>query len=127
MVKGDRSAAEKDESKCESGHSEREFVPAIAHQAIVKVNFGDCDRQVDADGKGGGPCEQAKQYEQAAKEFRKGRQIGTPGREAEAGHELNVMVESAEDFLISVAYYDGAEGEAHDEEREGLQAVKVAQ
>ncbi len=127
MVKGDRSASKKDESKCESGHSEREFVSTIAHQAIVKMDFGDCDRQVDADGKSGGPGEQANQYEQAAKKFREGRQIGAPGREAEAGHELNMVVEAAEDFVISVVYYDGAKGEAHNEEREGLQAVKVAQ
>jgi hypothetical protein len=38
-----------------------------------------------------------------------------------------MVVESAEDFVISVADHDGAEGEAHDEEREGLQAVEVAQ
>jgi hypothetical protein len=38
-----------------------------------------------------------------------------------------MVMKSAENLLISMANHDGAEGETHDEEREGLQAIEVAQ
>lgn len=41
--------------------------------------------------------------------------------------ELSVVLKSAENFVIAVAEDDCAEGEAQDEEREGLQAVEIAQ
>jgi hypothetical protein len=37
-----------------------------------------------------------------------------------------VSVKSAEDLVVTVDQHDGAQGEAHDEEREGLQAVEKA-
>jgi hypothetical protein len=36
------------------------------------------------------------------------------------------MVETAENLMISVVEHDRAQREAHNEEREGLQAVQVA-
>ncbi len=77
--------------------------------------------------KGGNASEQAQQDEQASKEFGEGGEVGGPGREPEAGHKLSMVVKSAEDLVVSVVEHDGAQGEAHDEECEGLQAVEVAQ
>ncbi len=127
MVEGDRASAEEDQAKGKGGESQGEFVAVVAHQSIVQVDFGDGDRQIDADGEGSGAGEQADKHEQAAKELGKGGEISRPGREAETGDELNVVVKSAENLVISMADHDGAESEAHDEERERLQAIKVAQ
>jgi hypothetical protein len=38
-----------------------------------------------------------------------------------------MMLQATENFVISVAQHDSAQGETHDEERERLQAIKVAQ
>jgi hypothetical protein len=40
--------------------------------------------------------------------------------------ELNMVLQSSENFVVSVAEHDGTEGEAQDEKRERLQAVEVA-
>jgi hypothetical protein len=37
-----------------------------------------------------------------------------------------MMLESAENFVVTMTEHDGAKSEAHDEQREGLQAVEVA-
>jgi len=127
VVEGDRSSAEKDKSKSKSGKSQRKFVSVLAHQSVVQVNFDNGDGQIDADGKSRRASEQAQENEQAAKELGKGRKVGSPARKTQAGDELNVMVESSENLLISVTDHDGAKGQAHDEERERLQTIKVAQ
>ncbi len=79
------------------------------------------------DGKGGNASEQAQQDEQASKEFGEGGEVGGPGGEPEAGDKLSMVVKSAENLVVSVVEHDGAQGEAHDKECEGLQAVEVAQ
>ena len=127
MIESDRTSAEKD--KCESNgrESQGEFVSSVPHESIVEVNFGNGDGQIDANGKGSRASEQPEQNEQAAKELGKGREVSRPGWKPEAGHELSVVMKAAEDLLISVADHDSAKGEAHDEKREGLQAIQVAQ
>jgi hypothetical protein len=127
VVEGDGAAAEEDEGEGESGHGEGKFVSAVAHQAVVKVNLGDGDGQIDANGESGRTGEQTEQDEQAAKEFGEGGEVGGPARETEGGDEVGVVVKSAEDLVVSVADHDSAKSEAHDEEREGLQAIEVAQ
>jgi len=127
VVEGDRSSAEKDKSKSKSGKSERKFVSVLTHQSVVQVNFGDGDGQIDTDGKSRRTSEQAEENEQAAEELGKGRKVGSPARKSQAGDELNVMVESSENLLISVTDHDSAKGQAHDEERKRLQTIKVAQ
>ena len=127
MVEGDGAGTEEDEGEGEGGQSQGKFVAAVAHQPVVEVHLGDGDGHVDADGASSHASEQAQQDEQAANEFGEGGEVGGPGRESEAGDNLSMVVKSAEDFVISVADHDRAEGEAHDEEREGLQAVEVAQ
>ncbi len=127
MVEGDRSSAEKNKSKSKSGKSQRKFVSVLTHQSVVQVNFGDGDAQIDTDGKSRRTSEQAEENEQAPKEFGKGRKVGSPARKSQTGDELNVMVESSENLLISVTNHDSAKGQTHDEERKRLQTIKVAQ
>jgi hypothetical protein len=93
----------------------------------MKVDFGDGDGQIDANGKRSEAGEQADQHEYAAKKFREGGKICGPAGEPEAGDELNVVVKSAENFMVSVADHDGAQGKAHDKESQGLQTIEVAQ
>ena len=126
VVEGDGAGAEENEGEGEGGQSKGEFVSAVAHQSVVEVDLGDGYGQIDADGKSSHAGEQAQQDEQAAKEFSEGREVGGPGRESEAGDELSVVLQSAENFVVSVIDYDGAKSEAHHEERERLQAVEVA-
>ena len=94
---------------------------------MVKVDLGYGDGEVDADSKSSDASEQTDQDEQAAQEFSEGREIGRPARKTEALDELNVMVKSAKNFVVSVAHHDSAEGQAHNEQRNGLQAIEVAQ
>ena len=126
VIERDGAAPEEDEGECEGGQRQGEFVSVVAHQSVVEVHLGDSYGQIDADGESGHASEQSQQDEQAAKEFGERRQVGGPGRKSEAGDELSVVLESAENFMVSVAEHDSAEGEAHDEKREGLQAIEVA-
>jgi hypothetical protein len=126
VIEGNGAAAEEDEGESNGGESQGEFVSVVAHQSVVEVNFGDGDGQIDADGESGCASEQAQEDEDAAKEFRKGREVASPGGESEAVDELGMVLKPAENLVVAVAEDDGAEGEAHDEEREGLQAVEIA-
>jgi len=127
MVEGDRSSAEKDKSKSKGCQGQRKFVSVLTHQSVVKVNFGDGDGQIDADGKSGRSSEQAEENEQAAKELGKGGEVGCPPGQAEARDQLNVVVKSSENLLISVTDHDSAQSKAHDKERKRLQTIEVAQ
>ena len=127
VVEGDGASAKEDEAKGQRGERQREFVSPVTQQSVMEVYFCDSHRQIDADGKSGAAGEQPEEHEEAAKELGKGGEIGHPGRESKAGDELNVVVKSTEDFLISVGDHHGAEGQAHDEQSERLQAIEVAQ
>jgi hypothetical protein len=74
----------------------------------VEVHLGDGDGEIDADGKSSYASEQAQQDEQASKELGEGRKIRGPGRESEAGDDLRMMLQSAENFVVSVADHDCA-------------------
>jgi hypothetical protein len=124
VVEGDRAAAEEDEGEGEGGQSQGGFVSA--DQTAMNVEFGDGDGQIDTNGERSDASEQAEKDEQRAEEFGEGGDVGGPGRESEAGDKLSMVVKSAEDLVVSVDEHDGAEGEAHDEKREGLQTVEVA-
>jgi hypothetical protein len=127
VVKGDWPGAEKNQGECQSGQSQRKFVAAIAHQSLVEMHFGDGDRQIDADSKGRKASKQADQNEQAPKKFGEGREISAPCWQAEAGDELSMMMKAAENLLVSVADHDCAKDETHDQKRERLQTIKIAQ
>jgi len=124
VVEGDGACAEEDEGEGQGGQGEGGFISA--DQAAVDVIFGDGDGEIDADSECRDAGEEAEQDEQGAKEFGEGGDVGGPGGETEAGNKLGVVVESAENFVVSVEEHDEAQGEAHDEEGEGLQAVEVA-
>src|SRR5229473_2444556 len=79
VVEGDGAAAEEDECEGKGSQSQGEFIPAIAHESVVEMNFEDGDGQVDADGKGGHPGKQADQNHQAADKFGEGGEVGAPG------------------------------------------------
>jgi hypothetical protein len=127
VVEGDGASAEKDQGKCEGSQGQGKFVSAVAHESVVEVNFDDGNQQINADGKSRHTSEQAKKDEQASKELSKGGKIRGPAGQSEAGDEIRVMVKSAENLMVSMAHDDGPKSEAHDEKREGLQAVEVAQ
>ena len=94
MIESNRTAAEEDETECQSRKCQRELVPVITDESIVKMDFGDGDRQINADGKSCRTSKKSNQNQDAAEEFRKG------GK-------------AAEYFGISVSDHDGAESEAH--------------
>src|SRR5579862_2977013 len=126
MIEGNGAAAEKDQSECDGGESEREFKAAVSGQAVVPVNFDNGDNHIDADGKSRRASEKADQNEQAAEELGESGEIGAPPGEAEALHNLNVVMKSAKNLVVSMHREDYAKGEAHDEEREWLQTIEVA-
>jgi hypothetical protein len=127
MIERDGACTEEDETEGEGGEREREFVTPIAHQSVMEVDLGDGDGQIDANGKSREAGEQADQHEDAAKKFGKGGKVCGPAGESKTGDELNVVLKAAENFMVSVANHDGAQGKAHDKESQGLQAIKVAQ
>jgi hypothetical protein len=127
MIESDRTSTEKDKGESKGGESQGEFVSSVPHESVVKVNFRYGYGQIDANGECSCASKQAEQNEQAAKELGKGREVSSPCGKPEAGHELSVVMKAAENLLISVADHDSAKGEAHDEKRERLQAIQVAQ
>jgi hypothetical protein len=127
MIERDGPGAEKNQGEGQSGKSEREFVSMLAHESVVEVNFGDGNAEIETNGKTGDAGEQADKYQHAAKEFGKGGEVSGPGGKSQADDELHVMVKASEDLVISMAKHDGAQGEAHDEKREGLQTIEVVQ
>jgi hypothetical protein len=126
VIQCDGAAAEEDEAEGQGSQGQGEFVAAIAHQAIMKVHLRDRYGHIDADGEGGNASEQSEKNEDASEEFCERRQIAGPGWESEAVDELSMVLQSSENLVVSVAEHDGTEGQAHDEERERLQAVEVA-
>jgi hypothetical protein len=127
VVESDWPGAEEDKSKRQSGQGKRKLGAAVSHQAVMKVNFGDGDGHIDANGKSRDAGEQAKQNQEAAKELGESGEIRGPAGESQADYELHMVVKAAENFVVSVVDEYGAQGEAHDEERERLQAIEVAQ
>ena len=93
----------------------------------MEVHSGDGDGEIDADGEGSHPGKQTQEHEQTAEKFGEGGEVGTPCGKSQAGDELNVMMQAAENFMVSVVDDDGTEHETHNEERQGLQAIEVAQ
>jgi hypothetical protein len=86
----------------------------------MKVDFDDGDGEINADREGGSAREQADEYEDAAKEFGESGEISSPARQAEAGDELNVVMQAAEYFVITVDDHYHAQSEAHNEKCKGL-------
>lgn len=114
VVEGDRACAEEDEAERKGSQSEGELVSAVACQSVVQVHLGDSDGQIDADSKARRAGEQAQQHEQTAEELGEGGEISHPARQTEAGDQLNMVVKSAENLVISMGDDHGTEDQAHD-------------
>ncbi len=127
MIECDWTRAEKNEAEGQSRNRQWELISALPYQSVVEVHLGDGDGKIDADRESGDSGEQTDEHENTAKEFGKCGKIGGPAGKTEAGDELNVVMKSAENFVISVAGHDGAEGQTHYQKGEGLQAIEVAQ
>jgi len=130
MIKRDGAGAEENQSKGEGAGGEGKFVSwpiGRSQETIVPVDFPNGDRQVDADGEGGGAGEESGQNQQATEKLGEGRDVAQPAGQAHAGHELREMMQAAENLVISVGDHNRAQCEAHDEKGKGLQTVEIAQ
>ncbi len=99
----------------------------ISAQAIVPVHFPYRDDQIDADCTGSGPGEKSGNDQQATQELGKRRNIAEPRRQAESGDHVDVIVQVVEYILVAVGQHDGAEGETHHQQSQGLKAIEIAQ
>jgi hypothetical protein len=127
VVQSNGAGAEEDQSKSQSGYRERELDSVITGQSIVQVHLPDRDAEIYADGKSRDAGEESRQDEQAAQEFREGRNVAQPAGKTETGHEIGVVMQAAENVMVAMHDHDGAQGEAHEKKREWLQAFRVAQ
>jgi hypothetical protein len=127
VVQSDGAGAEEDQSKSQRGRRQGELHSVIAGQPIVQVHFPDRDDEIYADGESRDAGKESRQDEQAAEEFREGRNIAQPVGETETGHEVGVVMQASENFVVAMHDHNGAEGEAHEKKREWLQAFRVAQ
>jgi len=120
VVEGDWAGSEKDEGEGESSQSEREFVSALTGQSIVEMYLPDCDAHIDANGKGRYTGKKSEQHQDAAEKLGKGGEVTPPPGKSQAGYEVGVVLEPAEDLVIPVGDHNGSEDKAHDQQRERL-------
>jgi hypothetical protein len=79
------------------------------------MHFDDGHSHVDADGECGCAGEQAGDNEQSAEKFGERGKVAGPCGKAQAGYELGMMMESAEDFVRAVDEHDDSQGETHEQ------------
>ena len=127
MIESDGACAEEDQSKSQRGCGQGELETVIAGQAVVPIHFPDRDHEVHADGESRDPGKEARQYEQAAQEFREGRNVAHPMGETKSCHQVGLLMQAAENFVVAVHQHNRAQGKTHDEKRKWLQAFRVAQ
>lgn len=127
MVQSDGAGAEEDQSKSQSGYRQRELHSVIAGQSIVQVHFPDRDNEIYADGESRDAGKESRQYEQAAEEFREGRNVAQPVGKTKTRHEVGVVMQAAENFVVAMHDHDDAQGKTHEKKRKWLQAFRVAQ
>jgi hypothetical protein len=127
VVEGDGAGAEKNQGEGESRKGQGELISVLAQETVVKVNFGDGDTEIEADGGAGDASEEADQDQEASEKLSEGGQIRRPDGKPQADDELDMVVQAAENLLVSVTEHDSAQSEAHDKEGEGLQAIEVVQ
>ena len=75
VVEGDGAGAEKNEGEGEGCEGERELISVLAQEAVVKVNFGDGDAQIEADCGAGDASEEADKDEDPSEKFGEGGEI----------------------------------------------------
>jgi hypothetical protein len=126
VVNGDRASSKEDQGKRKTGCSKGELESVIARQPIVQMHLPDRDDQVHADGEGCGSSEESRQYKYSAQELGERRDIAGPGGQPQAGHEISVVMETAEDFVRAVYRHNGTQNNAYHKKRKWLQAFEVA-
>ena len=99
----------------------------IAGQSIVQMHFPDRDAEVHADGESRDAGKESRQYEQAAEEFREGRNVAQPVGKTKTRHEVSVVMQASENFVVAMHDHNGAQGQTHEKKRKWLQAFRVAQ
>ncbi len=130
VIDGNRPSAKEDQGKREGSRGEWEFISGMVwgtHESVVPMHFPDGDNEVDADRECGRASEQSHQDQQAAEKLGEGRYVAQPGGKAQTGDHLSMMVQSTKNLLRSVGDHDGAQGQAHDDQGNRLQAIKIAQ
>jgi hypothetical protein len=127
VVQSDGAGAEEDQSKSQSGYREGELHSVIAGQSIVQVHLPDRDNEIYEDGESRDSGKESSKYQQAAKEFREGRNVAQPVGKTETRDEVGVVMQAAENFVVAVHDHNGSQGQAHEKKRKGLQAFRVAQ
>jgi hypothetical protein len=127
MVERNWAAAKENQSERQGRESQWKLRAAVARQSIVNVHFHDGDSHIDADCESGGAGEKTDQNQQASKELSKGRQICAPAGQAQTLHKLNMVMKSAENLVVTMDHENHAQGEAHHEQGERLETIKVAQ
>src|SRR5579863_9449973 len=91
------------------------------------MHFPDRDGKVHANSEGCGAREESSQYEQAPQEFREGRNIAEPGGQPQTRNEMGVLMQAAENLVVTVHEHNGTQGKPHEQKRKWLQPFKVAQ
>jgi hypothetical protein len=114
VIHGDGAGAKKNESEGDDGQRQRKLESVIASETVVQMYLPDGDSHVNADSEGGGAGEESGEHEQSAKKFSKGGKITGPYRKSEAGDEVGMLRESAENFVIAVYDHYSAQSQAQE-------------
>lgn len=116
VVKGNGTSSKENQGEGQGGDGEGELISGAiggADQSIVQVHFPDSDKHIDENGERCSPSEKSKQDHQPAEEFREGGNIAQPCGQAETGHHLGMVMQSAENLVIAMRDHNGAQGQAH--------------
>jgi len=130
VIQRNGAGPEEDQGKCHRCRGHRELVAWTiwrSHQPVVQMHLPDGDRQVNANRECRSSSEESGKDEQAAEEFRKGRNITEPRRQAEAGDKLRVVMQSAKHLVIAMSGHDRAQRQAHHQQSQRLQTIEVTQ
>ncbi len=127
MIERDWTAAKENQGERQGRQRHREFVARRPKESIVNMHFRDGNGHVDENGESGSTGEKTDENQQASEELCKRREICGPARQAETRHKLNVVMKSAENFVITVDSHNYTQRKAHHEQGKRLQTIEVAQ
>jgi hypothetical protein len=127
VVEGDGAPAEKDKGERKGGQGQSEAVSVVRDEPVMRGYLPDSDAHINANGESSYTGKQAKHHEQAAEEFGEGGEVRAPGGQAKAADQLNMVVQSAENLVVTIVNHDRAQSQAHDEKSERLQTIQEAQ
>lgn len=127
MIKRNWTAAKENQSERQGRQGQWKLNSAIARETIVNMHFGDSGGHVDANRECRGAGEETDKNQQTSEELCKRREICRPAGQAETLHKLNMVMKSAENFVITVDDKNNAQGQAHNKKGKRLQTIEVAQ